>query len=112
MRFAMNSPALCRKLLHVRNMGFHAPERKDKIVRGGAVLGTERHRRYMLNAGFSVFSGDSEGVEVRTMVAAAKNRTRGGFLLVVAAALAACAGLPTIGGEQLPKDPTPAAPTT
>ncbi len=43
------------------------------------------------------------------MAAGGRNRRRMGFLpSLMAVGLAACAGLPTIGGQQLPKDPTPA----
>jgi hypothetical protein len=113
----MNSPALCPKLLHLRNMGFRGPERKDKISAGPANLGTKEHRRYMLpvyaERVIYDFCADSEGFEVRAMAAGGRNRRRMGFLpLLTAVALAACAGLPAIGGQQLPKDPTPAVPPT
>lgn len=46
------------------------------------------------------------------MAAEGRNRRWMGFLpSLLAAALAACAGLPAIEGEQLPKEPSPAAPT-
>jgi len=58
------------------------------------------------------FCGDSEGVEVRAMAAEGRNRRRMGFLpSLLAVALAGCANLPAIEGEQLPKDASPAGPT-
>jgi hypothetical protein len=46
------------------------------------------------------------------MAARGRNRRRVGFLSpLMAVALAACAGLPAIGGQQLPKETSPAAPT-
>ena len=46
------------------------------------------------------------------MAAGRENRRWMGFLLpsLTAVALAACSGLPAIGGQQLPKEATPAAP--
>ncbi len=46
------------------------------------------------------------------MAAARRNRRRVGFLpSLLAVAVAACAGLPAIEGEQLPKEASPAGPT-
>ena len=45
------------------------------------------------------------------MAATGRNRRGMGFLpSLLAVALAACAGLPAIGGQSLPKDPLPATP--
>jgi hypothetical protein len=65
----------------------------------------------MLNERFTDFAVIRKGVEVRAMAATGRNRRWVGFLpSLVAVALAACAGLPAIEGEQLPKEPSPAAP--
>jgi type IV pilus biogenesis protein CpaD/CtpE len=65
----------------------------------------------MLNDRFADFAVIRKGVDVRAMAAAGKNRRWVGFLPpLMAAALAACAGLPAIGGQQLPQDTSPAAP--
>jgi hypothetical protein len=65
----------------------------------------------MLNGGFAVFAVIRKGVEVRAMAAGGRNRRWVGFLSsLMAVALAACAGLPAIGGQPLPKETAPAAP--
>jgi hypothetical protein len=66
----------------------------------------------MLNDRFGDFAVIRKGVEVRAMAATGRNRRWVGFLpSLMAVALAACAGLPAIGGQQLPKETSPAAPT-
>ena len=65
----------------------------------------------MLNDGFAVFAVIRKGVEVRAMAARGRNRRGIGFLpSFLAVGLAACAGLPTIGGQNLPKETAPATP--
>jgi len=65
----------------------------------------------MLNDGFADFAVIRKGVEVRAMAAAGEKRRWVGWVpSLIAVALAACSGLPTIGGEQLPKDTSPAGP--
>jgi hypothetical protein len=66
----------------------------------------------MLNDGFADFAVIRKGVEVRAMAAAGGRPRWVGYLpFLIAVALAACSGLPTIEGEQLPKDIGPATPT-
>jgi len=65
----------------------------------------------MLSDGFADFAVIRKGVEVRAMAAAGgKRRWAGLAASLMAVALAACSGLPKIGGEQLPKDTGPATP--
>jgi hypothetical protein len=65
----------------------------------------------MLNGRFAAFAVIRKGVEVRAMAAGGRNRRWVGFLpSLMAVALAACAGLPAIGGQQLPKETAPAVP--
>jgi hypothetical protein len=65
----------------------------------------------MLNDGFADFAVIRKGVEVRAMAAeGARPRWVGYLPFLMAVALAACSGLPTIEGEQLPKDTGPATP--
>jgi len=66
----------------------------------------------MFNDGFADFAVIRKGVEVRAMAAAGGKRHSVRVVsALIAVALAACSGLPTIEGEQLPKDTGPATPT-
>jgi hypothetical protein len=66
----------------------------------------------MLNDRFARFAAIRKGIEVKAMAVRGRNRRRVGFLPpLMAVALAACADLPAIGGQQLPKETSPAAPT-